>query len=91
MKKGNRRITGDFKDEIVYYQLIQDGNAFIEFIIAIVMSFGFQLKHKYRFCGGFSLTRHSHYVRAQINDVAIWRIQSTKCKEVFTIPPHFVH
>ena len=42
----NRTITVDFHDESIYFQLISNGKAFLEFIIAFVLSVGFQLAHK---------------------------------------------
>ena len=87
----NRTITVDFHDESNYFQLICDGTAFVEFVLAFVLSIGFQLAHKAT-CrgGGGCLTRHSHYARARLGGLTIWRIQCTTCKAVFTVLPHFV-
>jgi hypothetical protein len=41
----NRTITVDFRDEATYFRLIKDGKAFVEFVIAFLLSLGFQLKH----------------------------------------------
>ena len=71
-------------------QLCKDGRAFVEFVIGFVMSIGFQLKHKCSCQGGFSLTRHSHYMRLRLNGLTIWRIQCKSCRAVFTVLPHFV-
>lgn len=90
MNRENRTITVDFETESNYYQLLGDGKAFIEFIAAFIMSIGFQLKHKAGCSGGFFLTRHSHYIRARLNGVPIWRIRCKKCGAVFTVLPHFV-
>ena len=70
-KRENRTLTVDFNSEATYHQLCQDGKAFIEFVIAFMMSIGFQLKHKCSCSGGFRLTRHSHYVRVRINGLTI--------------------
>jgi hypothetical protein len=70
--------------------LIGDGKAFVEFIVAFIISIGFQLKHRKDCPGGFSLTRHSHYARVRLNNLTIWRVQCTHCKAVFTVLPHFV-
>src|SRR6266496_2203621 len=86
----NRTITVDFRDEATYVQLLGDGKAFLECILAFVMSLGFQLKHKATCSGGGCMTRHSHYLRVRLGGVTIWRIQCTACKAVFTILPHFV-
>jgi hypothetical protein len=86
----NRTITVDFRDEATYFQLLGDGKAFLECVLAFVLSLGFQLKHKATCHGGGCLTRHSHYVRVRLGGVTIWRIQCTTCKAVFTVLPHFV-
>jgi hypothetical protein len=86
----NRTITVDFQNETTYFQLLGDGKAFLECVIAFLLSLGFQLKHKATCNGGGCLTRHSHYVRIRLGGVTIWRIQCTTCKAVFTVLPHFV-
>jgi len=86
----NRTITVDFQDESTYFRLINDGKAFVECVLAFILSLGFQLTHKSTCNGGDSLTRHSHYVRIRLGGLTIWRIQCTRCKAVFTILPHFV-
>ena len=86
----NRTITVDFHDEATYYQLLDNGKAFLECVLAFVLSLGFQLTHKAACEGGGCLTRHSHYVRVRLGGLTIWRIQCTTCKAVFTVLPHFV-
>ena len=86
----NRTITVDFRSEATYFQLLGDRKAFLECVLAFVMSLGFQLKHKATCHGGGCLTRHSHYVRVRLGGVTIWRLQCTMCRAVFTILPHFV-
>jgi hypothetical protein len=86
----NRTITVDFRSEATYFQLLGDGKAFLECVIAFVMSLGFQLKHKTTCRGSGCLTRHSHYARVRLGGIAIWRIQCTTCKAVFTVLPHFI-
>jgi len=86
----NRTITVDFHDEATYFQLLDDGKAFVELVIAFLLALGFQLPHKATCHGGGCLTRHSHYVRVRLGGVTIWRLQCTRCKAVFTILPHFV-
>ena len=73
-----------------YFQLLGDGKAFLECVLAFVLALGFQLKHKTTCRGGGCLTRHSHYVRIRLGGITIWRIQCTTCKAVFTVLPHFV-
>jgi hypothetical protein len=86
----NRTITVDFHDETNYFQLICDGTAFVEFVLAFVLSIGFQLAHKATCRGGGCLTRHSHYARLRLGGLTIWRIQCASCKAVFTVLPHFI-
>jgi hypothetical protein len=86
----NRTITIDFQNEATYFQLLGDGKAFLECVLAFVLSLGFQLKHKATCSGGGGLTRHSHYVRVRLGGMTIWRLQCTTCKAVFTVLPHFV-
>src|SRR5919197_406627 len=86
----NRTITVDFRDEATYFRLMGDGKAFLECVLAFILSIGFQLKHKATCSGGGCLTRHSHYVRVRLGDLTIWRMQCTTCRAVFTVLPHFV-
>ena len=86
----NRTITVDFHDEATYFQLLDDGKAFVELVIAFLLALGFQLTHKATCHGGGCLTRHSHYVRVRLGGLTIWRIQCTRCRAVFTVLPHFV-
>ena len=88
--RDNRTITVDFRSEAIYFQLLGDGKAFLECVLAFVMALGFQLKHKATCRGGGCLTRHSHYVRVRLGGIPIWRIQCTTCRAVFTILPHFI-
>jgi hypothetical protein len=86
----NRTITVDFQNEATYFHLLGDGKAFVELVIAFVLSLGFQLTHKTTCSGGGCLTRHSHYVRVRLGGVTIWRLQCTTCRAVFTVLPHFI-
>jgi len=86
----NRTITVDFQNEATYFQLLGDGKAFVELVIAVILALGFQLRHKATCRGGGCLTRHSHYVRIRLGDLTIWRLQCTTCRAVFTVLPHFV-
>jgi hypothetical protein len=78
----NRTITVDFHDESTYFQLLSDGKAFVECVLAFILSIGFQLTHKATCTGGGCLTRHSHYARVRLGDLTVWRIQCTSCKAV---------
>jgi hypothetical protein len=80
----------DFQDETTYLRLLNDGKAFVEFVLALVLALGFQLTHTATCRGGGCLTRHSHYVRVRLGGLTIWRVQCTRCKAVFTVLPHFV-
>src|SRR6266849_5443563 len=86
----NRTITIDFQNEATYFQLLGDRKAFLECVLAFILSIGFQLTHKATCSGGGCLTRHSHYVRVRLGGLTIWRVQCTTCKAVFTVLPHFV-
>jgi hypothetical protein len=86
----NRTITVDFQDETTYVRLVDDGKAFLEYILAFIMSLGFQLTHTAICRGGGCLTRHSHDVRVRLGGLTIWRIQCTTCKAVLTVLPHVV-
>ena len=86
----NRTITVDFQHEATYVQLLGDGKACVEWVLAFILSLGFQLTHKATCGSGGCLTRHSHYVRVRLGRLAIWRVQCTTCKAVFTVLPHFV-
>lgn len=37
----NRTITVDFHDEATYFELLSNGKAFVEFILAFILSLGF--------------------------------------------------
>ena len=78
----NRTITVDFQDEATYFQLLGDTQAFVEFVLAFLLSLGFQLLHKASCSEGGSLTRHSHYARVRLGGLTIWRVQCTTCKAV---------
>src|SRR2546425_11877938 len=86
----NRTITVDFQNEATYFQLLGDGKAFLECVLAFLLSLGLQLKHKATCRGGGCLTRHSHYLRVRLGGITIWRLQCTTCRAVFTVLPHFV-
>jgi hypothetical protein len=86
----NRTITVDFQNEATYVQLLGDGKAFVECVLAFLLALGLQLKHKATCRGGGCLTRHSHYARVRLGGLTIWRVQCTTCRAVFTVLPHFV-
>src|SRR5215831_16598267 len=86
----NRTITVDFQNEATYMQLLGDGKAFLECVLAFLLALGLQLKHQATCRGGGCLTRHSHYLRVRLGGLTIWRLQCTTCKAVFTVLPHFV-
>ena len=86
----NRTITGDFQNEATYFQLLGDGKALVECVLAFRLALGFQLLHKTTCRGDGCLTRHSHYARARLGGMIIWRLQCTTCRAVFTVLPHCV-
>ena len=67
----NRTLTVDFQNEATYLQLLGDGKAFLECVLAFVMSLGFQLKHKATCRGSGCLTRHAHYLRVRLDGLTI--------------------
>ena len=86
----NRTITVDFQNEATYFQLLGDGKAFVECVLAFLLSLGLQFAHKAPCSGGGCLTRHSHYLRVRLGGLTIWRLQCTACHAVFIVLPHFV-
>ncbi len=89
-KRQNRTVHVDFQDESTYHRLIEDGSSFVEFVVAYVLSIGFQFAHKCHCSGQSWFHRHSHYGGIRLEGLCIWRIQCCECKVVFTILPHFV-
>jgi hypothetical protein len=89
-RRQNRTITVDFHNEATYFQLLGDGKAFVECVVAFLLALGFQLAHKASCHGGGCLTRHSHSLRVRLGGLTIWRVQCTTCRAVFTVLPHFV-
>ncbi len=78
----NRTITVDFQNEATYFQLLGDGKAFLECVLAFFFALGLQLHHKATCRGGGCLTRHTHYVWVRLGGLTIWRLQCTTCKAV---------
>jgi hypothetical protein len=86
----HRTITVDFRSEALYFQVLGDGTAFLAWVLAFILSRGFQLQHHATCRGGGCLTRHSHDVRVRLGGLPIWRLQCTACRAVFTVLPHVV-
>ena len=86
----NRTITVDFHDEATYVALRSDGKAFVECILACILSLGFPLHHTSTCNGGGSLTRHAHDARVRLGGLTIWRMQCTRCRAVFPVLPQVV-
>jgi hypothetical protein len=86
----SRTITVDFHDETTSFALLDNTQAFVDFVLAFILSLGFQLTHKASCSAGGSLTRHSHYARLRLGGLTIWRVQCPACKAVCTVLPHFV-
>jgi len=61
----NRTITVDFQNEATYFQLLDNGKAFLECVLAFVRP-RLSLQHKATCRGGGCLTRHS------ITPVSAW-------------------
>jgi hypothetical protein len=88
--RDNRTSTVDFQNETTDLQLLGDGKAFVECVLAFLLALGFPLAHKTTCKGGGCLTRHSHYVRVRLGGLTIWRLHCTTCRAVFTVLPHVV-
>jgi hypothetical protein len=86
----NRTITVDFQNEATYSQLLGDGKAFVECVLAFLLALGFPLAHTATCRGGGCLTRHSPYARVRLGGLTIWRVQCPTCRAVFPVLPHFV-
>src|SRR6266487_4221295 len=86
----NRTMTVDCRNEATDFQLLGDGKAFLECLLAFIMSLGLQLQNNATCPGDGCLTRHSHYLRVRLGGITIWRVHCTRCKAVFTVLPHFV-
>jgi transposase-like protein len=86
----NRTITIDFHDETTDVALLGNTQAFVEFVLAFILSIGFQLKHQATYSGRGRLTRHSHYARVRLGGLTVWRLPCTMCRAVFTVLPHWV-
>jgi hypothetical protein len=90
LMRANRTITIDFRDDATSVPLLGDGKAFVEWVLAFILSLGLQLKHQAT-CGGRGcLTRHAHSVRVRLGGGALWRLQCTTCRAVCTVLPHCV-
>jgi hypothetical protein len=86
-KRQNRTLTVDFHDQATYFELLSDGKAFVEFVLAFIFSLGFQLAHKSTCDGGGSVTRHAHDARVRLGGLTMWRMPCTRCRAVFTALP----
>ena len=40
--RANRTITVDFQNEVTYAQLLGDGQAFVEWVLAFILALGFR-------------------------------------------------
>jgi hypothetical protein len=78
----NRTITIDFHDEATDVQLLDDGKAFVDWVLAFILALGVQLRHQATCHGDGCPTRHSHDVRVRLGGVIIWRLQCMRCKAV---------
>ena len=71
-------------------KLLGNPKAFVEFVLAFILSICFPLNHKTTWHGGGGLTRHSPYARVRLGGLTLWRMQCTTCKAVCTVLPHVV-
>jgi hypothetical protein len=85
----NRTSPVAFQNKATSLQLLDDGKACGEWVIAFIRALGFQPRHKATRRGGGCLTRHSPYARVRPGALTIWRLQCTTCRAVFTRLPRF--
>lgn len=81
-------MTIEFQDEASYIRRLEDGTAFVEGVLAFLLSLGFQLKPQATGRVGGCLTRPSHDVRVRPGGVTIWRMPGRRGKTVFTVLLH---
>src|SRR5262249_27413901 len=86
----NRTITVDFQNEATYCQLLGDGKAFIECVLAFLLTLGFQLAHKATCDGGGCPSGHSPYRGVRPGGRPLLPVPGAGYKAVFTVLPHFV-
>src|SRR6266446_2251777 len=65
----NRTITVDFNNEATYSQLLDDTKAFLEGVLAFILSIGFQLHHKSTCARGGSRCPAGHARRSELGAV----------------------
>jgi hypothetical protein len=61
----HRTVTVDVHNQATSLQLLGDGKALIECIVAFLLALGFQLTHNGSCRSGGCLTRHSHSLRVR--------------------------
>ena len=44
-RRQDRTIIVDFQQEATYFALLTQGKAFVDFVVAFILSIGFQLRH----------------------------------------------
>src|ERR687885_327353 len=86
--RANRTITVDFQDETTYFQLLGDGRAFVECVLAFLLALGFPLLHQATCRGGGGLTRHAHDARLPLGGIIHWRLPCTPCRAGYPGLPH---
>src|SRR5262249_60937003 len=86
----NRTITVDFHNEATYSQLLGDGKAFVECVLAFVLALGFQLAHTATCRGGGWLTRHPHYAPVRLGGLPICRVPCPTGRAGVSVLPHLV-
>jgi hypothetical protein len=86
----NRTSTVDCQEETTSVQLLGDGRAFVECVLAFVLALGLPLLHQATCRGGGCLTRHSPSARVRLGGRILWRLPGTTGRAGGTIRPHFV-
>jgi hypothetical protein len=83
--RANRTITIDFHNEATYFQLLGDGKAFVECVLAFLLALGFPLAHKAACRGGGCLTSLAAPPAGWV--VSLSGVSSATCQAVFTVLP----
>ena len=82
-----RTIPVDCQNEATSFPLLGDGKAFVEVVLACVLSLGFQLQHKTTGRGAGGLPRHAPSGRVRLGGMTLGRLQCTTGRAVCTVLP----
>src|SRR5256712_9038307 len=88
--RANRTITIDFHNEATYFQLLGDGKAFVECVLAFLLALGFQLLHKATCRSGGGLPRPPPYPPVRLGGITPSRVPCTTGKTGVTVLPRLL-